>query len=1077
MTIFKLILNSLRHYFKSGILIAIGVTVTTAVLTGALIVGDSVIYSLEQSARLRLGDITHAVTSGDRFFTTRLAESLNNENITTTPVLKLEAIASTEGGQMKLNKVNIWGIDPSSFIAPKDQLPQTNFLSISSNLAQRLNLSKGDELNLIIKKAGLIPANAPFVSDEHQNVTYRAKISEILPTEGLGRLSLQNTQTAPFNAFIPLQVLDSIMELENRANVLLVSSSESEKKISEIILSGFTLEDINLSIRSSDITNQWEIISDRVFIDDATKNAVENTGLEFAPVFTYFANSVSFNGKETPYSFISSLSAEEIDANEMVINRWLSEDIGANSGDSVTMKYYTIGHLRELTENTRKFRVSKVVEIEDYFADRSLMPMIPGLSDAENCRDWQTGVPINLKTIRAKDEDYWYNYRGLPKAFISLNTAQDIWKNLYGSVTSFRLSRDIISEDELTEVVRAQTNPFELGFQIRNVKEEGLSAARNGTDFSSLFIGLSFFIIIAALILTSLLFNLHIERRTSEIGTLSAVGFSNKSIRRIFLREGVIIAIAGALAGILLAFIYNELIFYALNKVWNDIVRTDVLVSKYKLSTIILGFAVSVFISAITIRQLLNRTLRLSKSRLQRHDSEESPKGRITFELIISIILSAFALGVIIAQFTSGGSQNPGLFFMAGGSLLIVFILIADIILSKETINNTSQLTIKRLLSANIKHNRKRNLTIIILLSIATFIVVTTGLNRKDLFRNADNKNSGSGGYLLVSESTLPVLHNLNDKRYRNEMGFTEEFSAVQFSVAEGDDASCLNLNRISNPAVMGVDAEKLKGRFSFQTFAPGISKDSGWEILQDKHSGCIPAIADQTVIQWGLGKKVGDTLTYLNSKGEEVKLLLVAGLKPSIFQGRIIIDNSYFLENFINSGGSGFFLIDGDKERKQEISDELELLLRDNGIETEEAPERLARFLSVENTYLSIFLVLGALGLLIGTIGLAVVLQRTLIERKGEFSLLASLGYKRKTILWTAISEYAILLLAGVLAGLLAAFVSVFPVIASSISDISPGFVIMLIAVVIVNGMLWIVISASSQLKKMNPVEGLRNE
>jgi putative ABC transport system permease protein len=194
MTLFKLIIQSFRHYFKPNLWVALGIAVTTAVLTGALIVGDSVKYSLEQAACLRLGTISHSVTTGDRFFTTGLAEKLNQSDIPTSAALKLEAIASSKDGHLKLNKINVWGIDEQfSNLADPNSSPlgggregASEGAFISSNLALRLNLSLGDEIVLRIKKASLIPVNAPFISDENQSVTYRPSFKKYSMIRSLG---------------------------------------------------------------------------------------------------------------------------------------------------------------------------------------------------------------------------------------------------------------------------------------------------------------------------------------------------------------------------------------------------------------------------------------------------------------------------------------------------------------------------------------------------------------------------------------------------------------------------------------------------------------------------------------------------------------------------------------------------------------------------------------------------------------------------------------------------------------------------------------------------------------------------
>ncbi len=55
MTKLKYILKTFIHYFKANLLVALGVVVSTMVLTGSLIIGDSVRYSLEQSNFLPVG--------------------------------------------------------------------------------------------------------------------------------------------------------------------------------------------------------------------------------------------------------------------------------------------------------------------------------------------------------------------------------------------------------------------------------------------------------------------------------------------------------------------------------------------------------------------------------------------------------------------------------------------------------------------------------------------------------------------------------------------------------------------------------------------------------------------------------------------------------------------------------------------------------------------------------------------------------------------------------------------------------------------------------------------------------------
>jgi len=376
----------------------------------------------------------------------------------------------------------------------------------------------------------------------------------------------------------------------------------------------------------------------------------------------------------------------------------------------------------------------------------------------------------------------------------------------------------------------------------------------------------------------------------------------------------------------------------------------------------------------------------------------------------------------------------------------------------------------------NQTRNKSRSLTIVTLFALGTFLVVSTGSNKLDLFANAQDKTSGTGGFLYFTETTMPVLFDINDPEKRAEEGILEDFSVIQFSKVDGDDASCLNLNRISQPAILGVDPKNLQGRF---TFATKIMEETDlWMALnQQFEDGTIPAIADQTVIQWGLGMKVGDILLYQNELGDTLRLKLIAGTTPSIFQGYVLISNQNFLKNYPTHSGTSVFLIDGKPENQQAISDELQSVFRDYAWEMQSTAARLVEFYSITNTYLSIFLALGALGLILGTIGLAVILARTLLERRREIALMQAVGFSTRPIFQIITSEYFLLLFAGVMIGLAAAIVATLPAFLSAGSDASFSTVALVTGLILLNGFLWISGLTWFSLQKKTVVTGLRVE
>ena len=97
-------------------------------------------------------------------------------------------------------------------------------------------------------------------------------------------------------------------------------------------------------------------------------------------------------------------------------------------------------------------------------------------------------------------------------------------------------------------------------------------------------------------------------------------------------------------------------------------------------------------------------------------------------------------------------------------------------------------------------------------------------------------------------------------------------------------------------------------------------------------------------------------------------------------------------------------------------------------GVDATVTSERLASFHRVENTYLSTFQALGGLGLLLGTIGLATVMFRNVLERRRELGLLRAVGYDRSRVSTMILAEAMFLLAAGLLAGVGSAAIAIAP-------------------------------------------------
>jgi ABC-type antimicrobial peptide transport system permease subunit len=324
----------------------------------------------------------------------------------------------------------------------------------------------------------------------------------------------------------------------------------------------------------------------------------------------------------------------------------------------------------------------------------------------------------------------------------------------------------------------------------------------------------------------------------------------------------------------------------------------------------------------------------------------------------------------------------------------------------------------------------------------------------------------------LWAETTVPIAYDLNTEYGRKQHALADEpllskIKFIQLPTLSGNDASCLNLNKVAQPSVIGVpsalfDSQKM---FSFVSLDDEVNKSAPWDALNRTYpANTIVAFADQTVITWGLQKKTGDTLKYLDEAGNTLNIKLIGGLENSIFQGYILISDSLFHKSFPSHSSSRVLLIDSCGNEADTIASSLSYLLQDLGITMVPASQRLAEFNTIQNTYLSVFVMLGGLGIIIGVLGLGFFLVRNMQERQWEMSLYIALGFNRRHVRKLIFYEYGIMLVAGILIGALSGMVSVIPSLLSPSVIFPWKLVVFILVLMFAAGMLSVLIPLANR-------------
>ena len=563
----------------------------------------------------------------------------------------------------------------------------------------------------------------------------------------------------------------------------------------------------------------------------------------------------------------------------------------------------------------------------------------------------------------------------------------------------------------LESELKRTADPAQFGFSLRAVGTQAEQASRGVTDFGQYFVYFSFFLVVSALLLTSLFFKLGVEQRVQEIGLLRALGFDPAGIRRLFLREGALLAGLGTLLGLAGALGYTALIMLGLRTWWVDAVGTTQLRLHVSGFSLLAGGLGGILTALICIAWSLRRMVSISPRSLltgswlyeEAEATAASPasgrksgksggmaarwrsRGRPSSpdRSRSALLLAAAAVAFLLASLAGGLSQELG--FFASGTLCLLALLAWQSGWLRRTrrpiLQPQSGWAVSRLGFRNATVRPGRSLLCIALIASATFIIVTVEAFRRTDRSSPHDRQSGTGGFSLVAESLLPIQDDPNSPSGREALNLSSDqapaladlaFSA--FRLRPGDDASCLNLYQPSSPRILGApDSFLSQSRFRFQaSLSSPHELDNPWRLLhQELPGGAIPVIADANSMQYVLHRQLGEELV-LNPQGEApLRLRLVGALQDSLFQSELIMSEKHFLRVFPRIEGFRFFLMDTPPGTGEEVTATLEDRLSDYGFDVVPTAVRLAAFHRVNNTYLSTFQALGGMGLLLGTFGL----------------------------------------------------------------------------------------------------------
>ena len=555
------------------------------------------------------------------------------------------------------------------------------------------------------------------------------------------------------------------------------------------------------------------------------------------------------------------------------------------------------------------------------------------------------------------------------------------------------------------------------------------------------------------------------------------------------LQELTLVVVLGGFIGVPLGLAYAWLLIAGLETWWIGAIQSRFLQFFIAPKSLLVGAGAGVVASLTTIFVSFLTVSRLQPLKLLRGDSGEcqygdESKGKASLgvagvSLLFAILLGFFAVGQI-------GMMRVACFFGSGMLLLVASISLVNLWLKKRRTNaKPERQRLSFLALRAIVRNPMRSTLSIGLLSVATFLIVSMSV-----FQTTPSER-GFGGFDLIGTSNQPIFDNLGSPRARKQaIGVAADdilgSTIIPIRMSEGDDASCNNLYQVNRPTVLGVSEKlhklsDLTDSFKFDWAAVQNSK-SPWQAIQFAATGDrgmpIPVILDQNTALWSLkqGSRL-NSLIRIEIDGRETYFQVVGLLSNTVLQGKLIISERNFERLFPKISGYRYFMVkSGDSVDSQNVARVLERGWSDAGLDVVQSRDILKKLLSVQNTYISAFQSLGALGLLLGTIGLVAVQLRSILERKRELALMQAVGFSRSRLVQLLSLETMMLLGTGLFFGLACSAIALVPYVAETGSQLGVVQPMLMLLGILVCGFVAAGITARAALR-LPLLSSLRSE
>ncbi|MFW5867350.1 MAG: ABC transporter permease, partial [Armatimonadota bacterium] len=566
MSFMRLILRSLAYYHRTAAVVVVGLAIATAVIVGSLVSGDSIEGSIRHTALARLGQIHDAVTAPG-FFRSELA----NQTVewgAATPLVLLDGSARAEGDDAVYADVSVIGASEDLWrLYPDHDAPplEPGSSIINKALASAAEVGPGDTLLVKVSRPDEAMTDTLFARRERDETltTLRVTVKDVLPDLGSGGFRLDPSTAMPRNVFVDREWLAKQIGEEGGANTIVAAgwrTASPSKKLQptadmsrakllrplqqEMLKSYMTLVDYGLYLREH---GEWlSLFSEAVVLSEQQVEAAEAAAdRETRPTSVYLADAIAAAddpSRVIAYAVVTDAYSQVFQDGQLALNAWAAEDLGAQIGERFTVTWRA-STPSGYEDHSAELQLASIVPMEGLGADPDLVPDFEGITDARHIDDWDPPFPVDLSLVTDRDDEYWERHRAAPKAFVSSALLRRMWRGDAGEgpwITSVRVEMPerAGARAQYQQALLRTLEPEHAGMRITPVRDQAIAASKGTSDFGQLFLGMSFFLVLAGAGLAGMLMRLSAERRASQAGIMMATGFTARQSGGAIAAEG-----------------------------------------------------------------------------------------------------------------------------------------------------------------------------------------------------------------------------------------------------------------------------------------------------------------------------------------------------------------------------------------------------------------------------------------------------------------------------------------------------------------------------------------------------------